>query len=81
MSEKKDYSAFAATLPGCPFCGAQPDVEPWHGGKPTKVMISCPGTYANSVMGAGRRRITCRVAPSVTGETPALAKKYWSARA
>lgn len=76
----KDYSAFAATLPGCPFCGGAPNVEPWHGGRPTRVMISCPGTFANSIFGHGRKK-SCRVAPQVVGETPALAKKYWSQRA
>ena len=25
----------------CPFCGAPPVVEPWHGGPATKTMVSC----------------------------------------
>ena len=61
----------------CPFCGGKPNIEPWHGGKPTKMMISCPGGYANSIMGHGEE-VTCETAPMVTGETKKEAIKYTS---
>lgn len=64
----------------CPFCGGKPNIEPWHGGKPTKMMISCPGVYANSIMGHGEE-VTCETAPMVTGETKKEAIKNWNTRA
>jgi len=51
----------------CPFCGEQPHVQRWHGGKPTKHMISC-------------ENIDCPVQPSVTGETLGKALAKWNTR-
>lgn len=55
-------------LKGCPFCGAAPLIEYWHGGKPTKRMITCGG-------------MSCDVAPKVTGETEREAIQRWERRA
>lgn len=52
----------------CPFCGAQPELEPWHGGPPTKRLVWC-GNEA------------CAVAPMVTGDTKAEAIARWNQRA
>lgn len=52
----------------CPFCGEIPVMEPWHGGSPTKRLISCAGE-------------DCFVSPQVTGETPNAAARNWNARA
>lgn len=52
----------------CPFCGASPEIQYWHGGKPTKRMISCSNTE-------------CEVCPSVTGETEREAVARWERRA
>ena len=52
----------------CPFCGSQPDVEPWHGGPRTKVMVSCVDE-------------TCAVGPHCTGNTAAVATIKWNRRA
>lgn len=52
----------------CPFCGHFPTVQPWHGGKPTKKMISCDN-------------LNCAVSPQVTGETKAEAVEHWNTRA
>jgi hypothetical protein len=54
----------------CPFCGAVATIEYWHGGKPSKRLISC-----SDALGA------CEVAPSVTGENRAEALKRWNTRA
>ena len=56
---------------GCPFCGRRPTIEPWHGGRKTKRMITCSAEYADE----------CPVAPSVTGETRKLALAAWNTRA
>jgi hypothetical protein len=52
----------------CPFCGASPEMQYWHGGKPTKKMISCPGD-------------NCDVRPMVTGETERETIERWERRA
>jgi hypothetical protein len=58
----------------CPFCGETPEVEPWHGGGPEKVMIMCSNReYGDEYDG-------CSVGPMVTGETPAEAKAHWNRR-
>lgn len=49
----------------CPFCGSTPMIQYWHGGRPSKRMISC--NY-------------CEVGPSVTGETKAEALETWNRR-
>lgn len=54
----------AGLLP-CPWCGTKPDVEPWHRGAPTKVMVWCQNE-------------NCDVAPGVTSETPTQAASCWN---
>jgi hypothetical protein len=61
----------------CPFCGAPAQIEYWHGGKPSKRLISCSG-QADTLF--RDRPITCHVAPSVTGETRAEALRRWNDR-
>lgn len=63
----------------CPFCGAPATIEYWHGGSPTKRMISCSG-QGDTLM-RDRRPITCHVSPSVTGENRAQALQRWNERA
>lgn len=58
----------------CPFCGQQPEMEPWHGGAPTKVMIACVGLHPEEGF------IDCGPAPCVTGETPEEAIAAWNTR-
>lgn len=67
----------ASALP-CPFCGAPAQIQYWHGGKPTKRMISCSG-QGDTLM-RGKRPIECHVSPSVTGETRAEALRRWNGR-
>jgi hypothetical protein len=55
-------------LTQCPFCGASPQIEFWHGGGPQKRMISCGGD-------------DCEVNPMVTGETKRSAIAKWERRA
>lgn len=52
----------------CPFCGTLPIIEPWHGGRPTKKMISCDNLH-------------CAVAPQVTGQNKSEAVERWNKRA
>ena len=51
----------------CPFCGETPDIETWHGGKPTKHMVSCINDE-------------CSCAPQCTGQTHAEAIARWNTR-
>lgn len=51
----------------CPFCGELPKIQPWHGGSPTKVLISCDNE-------------DCEVGPSVTGGTADEAHERWNWR-
>lgn len=51
----------------CPWCGHQPYIEPWHGGKPTKVMVSCNNGE-------------CCASPSVTGQTRKESLEAWNTR-
>lgn len=55
-------------LAQCPFCGAPPQIEFWHGGEPQKRLISCSGD-------------DCEISPSVTGETLRSAIVKWERRA
>jgi RNA polymerase subunit RPABC4/transcription elongation factor Spt4 len=51
----------------CPWCGSQPTIQPWHGGRPTKKMIACENE-------------DCNVAPQVTGQTRREALAEWNTR-
>jgi hypothetical protein len=54
----------------CPFCGADAEMQPWHGGGPDKQLVGC-----------SEHAYECPVGPSVTGETPAEAIAAWNTRA
>lgn len=54
-------------LKGCPFCGASPEIEYWHGGGPNKRMIAC-------------RNEDCDASPGVTGEDERVAIMRWERR-
>ena len=56
------------TLEPCPFCGSQPQVQPWHGGPITKRIVGCEND-------------DCAAMPAVTGDTEAVAVERWNARA
>lgn len=53
---------------GCPFCGAEPTIEFWHGGPPSKRMIHCENEK-------------CHVNPQTTGRTLDHAVENWNYRA
>jgi Restriction alleviation protein Lar len=69
MSTKKlmEEPSIRHDLKGCPFCGASPEIQFWHGGGPNKRLISCPGTE-------------CDASPGVTGETEREAVERWERR-
>lgn len=52
----------------CPFCGAQPTIQPWHGGRPRKRLVACVNEG-------------CVVSPSVAGATRQSALEKWNRRA
>ena len=51
----------------CPFCGAEPVMQPWHGGGPNKVHVGCQNDE-------------CPISPGVCGETPSEARDDWNTR-
>lgn len=53
----------------CPFCGAVAVIQYWHGGPPTKRMISCSDDSYG-----------CEVGPKVTGDTREFALRRWNRR-
>jgi hypothetical protein len=55
------------SLKHCPFCAAPAQVEFWHGGRPSKRMVSCSSD-------------TCEVRPMVTGHTYKVAAARWNMR-
>lgn len=59
----------------CPFCGEYPTMQPWHGGLPTKKLITCTNASFYDEDGG------CSVGPSVTGETEEEAVASWNRRA
>ena len=52
----------------CPFCGAEPVVQPWHGGGPNKISIGCENDEG------------CVVQPSVCDDDPEVARAMWNGR-
>lgn len=55
-------------LTQCPFCGASPEIQYWHGGGPNKRHIACSNQ-------------DCEVNPGVTGENERAAIAKWERRA
>jgi hypothetical protein len=51
----------------CPFCGQYPEIELWHGGGPTKHMISCVND-------------ACHCGPATTGPTKRKTIDRWNVR-
>lgn len=51
----------------CPWCGTQPTIQPWHGGRPSKKMVCCESEE-------------CNVSPEVTGQTRREALAAWNKR-
>lgn len=58
----------------CPFCGGEPTIRPWHGGRPTKKTIFCSNGHYYDEDGG------CSVGPSVCGETEEEAAAAWNRR-
>lgn len=52
---------------GCPFCGAQAEIAPWHGGGRDKRMIACSNDG-------------CNAQPAVTGSNRKRALAAWNTR-
>jgi len=51
----------------CPWCGEQPTIQPWHGGRSTKRMVGCDNEE-------------CSVRPCVSGQTRLEALLNWNTR-
>jgi hypothetical protein len=51
----------------CPFCGGSATIQPWHGGRKTKMLVQCAGE-------------DCFASPAVTGETRKEAVQRWNER-
>lgn len=51
----------------CPFCGAAPTIEYWHGGGPKKTAVHCDDE-------------SCSASPMVTGGTTQVAVRRWNTR-
>ena len=51
----------------CPFCGIQPDIQPWHGGGPRKRHVGCSNE-------------NCRLQPGNCGSTRQRAIDQWNTR-
>jgi hypothetical protein len=60
------YTKASECLP-CPFCGEQPTIQPWHGDGPGKRLVACVNE-------------DCHIEPSVTGLSPAEARRRWNSR-
>lgn len=65
--EQRAKAAGGISVRPCPFCGGAPVITPWHGGKPTKVMVMC-------------RADDCHASPSVSGENLPQAARRWNGR-
>jgi hypothetical protein len=58
-------------LKPCPFCGHKASMEPWHGGGPNRVLVSCSNVEGRNL---------CQVGPHVVGDTPRQAASRWNRR-
>lgn len=63
-----EEAPYGRQLLPCPFCGAAPIIEPWHGGGPRKRMVQCNND-------------ACAVQPQVCGSTTGNAYRAWNKRA
>lgn len=62
-----DHVATKLHLKRCPFCGARAEMMEWHGGPPTKVLVTCESD-------------DCALHPGVCGNTPRIAARLWNRR-